>query len=747
MTSGATESSAGDPRRRIAILGGGVGAITAAWALTEAANSRERLDITVYQLGWRLGGKGASGRNAAHGQRIEEHGLHVWLGWYDNALAIMRKCYAELARPVNAPLATFDEAFRPHDQVGVAHDQPSHERRFWLLDFPRTPRPPGADDHPTHLREHLTIALKLIARHLQVSMLRPDGPATLRADAANRWQPTLLLGAARRALRSLCARLLARLDALALARDPAAELHALARLLERLRRGLARTVTRRSGAEDELSNLLLLLDLGAATLRGLVRDRALLFGLDALDGWDLRAWLRRHGAAPEATEAPFIKAWYDLAFAYEDGDIGRPNFAAGAALRAILRTMLTYKGAIFWKMQAGMGDVVFAPLYEVLRRRGVRFEFFHRVDEIETVPFAAAQHEQSVTRVRMTVQATVRAGDYDPLIDVDGLPCWPSAPRHEQLVEGEQLLREGVDLECPWSGWPGVGTRVLERGRDFDDLILGISLGALEPLCPGLIARSPAWRGMVDHVKTVATQAAQLWMNPTLAELGWRHPSPVLDAYDDPFNTWADMSCLLPHEAWPAASPPGSLAYLVGPLHEHAAPPALGSVAPDFQARQVEAVRARLSRWLDRAAPGLWPATSRGGAVPGFDHATLFTAEPCPDEARLAAQYVRANVGGSERYVQSLCGTTRHRLFTASCGVEGLYPVGDWLNTGINSGDVEAATITGLQAARAILGGARPIAGEGDGWHRQRVDDQVMAPAPREAPPSGAGVTRRIHAP
>jgi len=237
----------------------------------------------------------------------------------------------------------------------------------------------------------------------------------------------------------------------------------------------------------------------------------------------------------------------------------------------------------------------------------------------------------------------------------------------------------------------------------------------------------PAWRRMVDHVRTVATQAVQLWMEPTLEQLGWRHPSPVLDAYDDPFNTWADMSCLLPREDWRGPTRPASLAYLVGPLHEHAAPPPPGAAAAGFQQRQVEAVKARARRWLDRAAPGIWPAASRAGAVPGFDTSTLFTAGPCPDDARLDAQYIRANVAGSERYVQSLRGSTRHRLFVASCGVEGLYPVGDWLNTGINSGDVEAATITGLQAARAILGGACPIPGEGDGWHRQRVDDHVTA--------------------
>ena len=49
-------------------------------------------------MGWRLGGKGASGRNAAHGSRIEEHGLHIWFGFYDNAFLTMRQCYEELAR-------------------------------------------------------------------------------------------------------------------------------------------------------------------------------------------------------------------------------------------------------------------------------------------------------------------------------------------------------------------------------------------------------------------------------------------------------------------------------------------------------------------------------------------------------------------------------------------------------------------------------------------------------------------------
>jgi len=78
------------------VIGGGVGAITTVYAMTRDPSWRERYEITVYQLGWRLGGKGASGRNLAVGARIQEHGLHVWAGFYDNALRCIRGCYEDL---------------------------------------------------------------------------------------------------------------------------------------------------------------------------------------------------------------------------------------------------------------------------------------------------------------------------------------------------------------------------------------------------------------------------------------------------------------------------------------------------------------------------------------------------------------------------------------------------------------------------------------------------------------------------
>jgi uncharacterized protein with NAD-binding domain and iron-sulfur cluster len=59
----------------------------------------------------------------------------------------------------------------------------------------------------------------------------------------------------------------------------------------------------------------------------------------------------------------------------------------------------------------------------------------------------------------------------------------------------------------------------------------------------------------------------------------------------------------------------------------------------------------------------------------------------------------------SERYVLSVPGSSKHRLpahdpeeFT------NLYLAGDWTENGFNLGCVEAATMSGLQAANAISG-------------------------------------------
>src|SRR5579859_4545351 len=96
--------------------------MAAVWELSRPEH-QGRYDVTVYQQGWRLGGKGASGRGP--NGRIEEHGLHVWMGFYENAFRLMRSVYCELARdPKTCPIADWKDAFFPTSHIGLANWDP-----------------------------------------------------------------------------------------------------------------------------------------------------------------------------------------------------------------------------------------------------------------------------------------------------------------------------------------------------------------------------------------------------------------------------------------------------------------------------------------------------------------------------------------------------------------------------------------------------------------------------------------------
>ncbi len=209
-----------------------------------------------------------------------------------------------------------------------------------------------------------------------------------------------------------------------------------------------------------------------------------------------------------------------MAFGYLDGDISKANVAAGTATSDLLRLAFTYRGSIMYKMQAGMGDVVFTPLYEVLRARGVKFEFFHAVTNLGLV-------ENAIGSISVVPQVKLASGvdEYDPLVDVKGLACWPSEPRWEQLKDGEALQKKGVDFEFDHDPL-GRGAVPLKRGEDFDEVVLGIPIGALPSICGELISSNERFRRGIETSATVQTQAFQLWVRKDAAELGCA-PAPV----------------------------------------------------------------------------------------------------------------------------------------------------------------------------------------------------------------------------
>lgn len=154
-------------------------------------------------------------------------------------------------------------------------------------------------------------------------------------------------------------------------------------------------------------------DLTLATMVGLIRHRVVFDprGLDAIDDYECREWLRMNGASLRALQSPFLRGLYDLSMGYEDGDANRPRLSAGQGLRGTLRTFFGYRGAFMWRMRAGMGDVVFAPLYEALRRRGVRFEFFHRLTNVGLPGEPPREGENDYVRsLTFDVQASAHDG-------------------------------------------------------------------------------------------------------------------------------------------------------------------------------------------------------------------------------------------------------------------------------------------------------------------------------------------------
>jgi uncharacterized protein with NAD-binding domain and iron-sulfur cluster len=717
--------------------------LTAAWALSAGDWRRQLGSITVYQRDGVLGGKGASVRGPDG--RIEEHGLHVWLGYYENAFHLLRGVYEELERPRTdpaCPVATFADAFAPVRHVGVGSEGPDGSWSSWTARFGSGGEPPGVAPSPVtgplaQVVHNLRLVVALVASLEPAPLVEPGlylgGSATppLRpvsaATAAARW-----VAAAELAVLAGAARSLEALQALSGAAGPGALGTAMGTRLSAVREELwARLDEREDGRR-----LASVVDLLLTASIGTVRDGLLAPGSHRrVDHLDFRDWLAGHGARAETLDSPLVRGMYDLVFAYEGGEASRPRFAAGLGLLLAGRMFFTYRGALFWRMQAGMGDIVFAPLYQALRARGVCFEFFSELVGVEPAgssgdragdpggagealgagEAAWARAAGEAVRAGEAVGAgeAVRAGDavgageavgagkiealqlrrhwrlrpgvesYDPLVRVGGLPCFTATPDGGQV---EAVAHAEGDL-------------TLRAGRDFDVAVLAVSLGALPRVAPRLVATSTAWRRMVEEVRTVATQGLQLWFDIGEDDLGFDPPGAIVSGFEPPFDTCASMSHLLVRENRidGHGRGPGALAYFCSALADAPAglDPVAATAAVGEHARQF--VGQRIGRFFPEAV-------SEGG---GFAWERLWDPDGAGGPDRLRSQYWTANVDPSDRYVQSLPGTGRHRLRADESGYANLVLAGDWTECGLNAGCIEAAVLSGLQAANAVSG--RPL--------------------------------------
>jgi uncharacterized protein with NAD-binding domain and iron-sulfur cluster len=633
-------------------------------------------------MGWRLGGKGASGRNLdpAYHARIEEHGVHMWSGLYENAFRMIREVYAELGRPPDAPLATWTDAFKPHDVIALAEPWKG-EWLPWVLRVPTNGEQPGdaGNDLLPSLYAVATEAVRFIVQAIQEAR-NPTG--TWLSDKTgepvapiDQSHPSALGRAIEEVLVFLA-------EGTAILLRPVWEL-----LLAGLRAllGLVWEVVKGRLDDTGTRRMWILINFAFGNLYGAVADNVLEKGFDGLDGLDYAEWLSKYlvddGGLTRGS--PWMQFLYDAEFAYDGGDVSKPNLAAGVALRTLVRMGLTWKGALIWKMQAGMGDTIFAPMYLALKKRGVKFEFFTRVEKLEL-----SADGKRVEKVHLGRQAQL-AAPYDPLVEVKGLPCWPSTTLWDQV---SLPLDHSINFEDPAS--PLLSSYAITQGVEFDAVVLGMPIGTLPKVAGELIAASPRWAEMVAQVKTVQTQALQLWLKPTAYSLGWKRMGrPLLATFHaSPLNTWADMSHLNDREAFPfqAGRFPLNLSYFCGPLQDSVDPVATNAAV--------------VKSLLNSEIGWLWPDAVQGNSTSPLKWDLLVDDRPVPGvgEDRVQAQYLRANYWPSERFTLSQAGKIRFRMAPGDTGFENLAIAGDWTDNGFNIGNVEATAMSGMLASLAV---------------------------------------------
>lgn len=803
-------------KKRAVVLGAGPAGLSAAMALIESGE----YEVDVYQMGWRAGGKCATGRDEGH-YRARQNGSHYLFGCYHNSFALIQQAHQILSdstEPDKHLYGTFYGDFVARNLLVGAQgykrlaSSPRPDRGFWYRYMPQNMACPGKGGKFATPFDYFfmigQLALgTLIDIYAAIVSNEDDDERFEGCRLFVKWLPVspfetsgwsrflrAVLHPVRFVFNLLCYGafwLVKKFLVLWSLLVPIQVTRYLIKIwklnsilvvrsMRELSRGAREAALR---ADKNASNggqrLIILFELALASATGFFVDELWRAGsLERIDRWDLRAWLRRHGASHFARHSSLIRTWYDATISYEDGVEKRAKCSAGVAIQAMLRSMLTYKGAFAFQMSAEVGDSFVAPIVRALEMRGVRFHFYHRVEELEV-----SSSTRAVETIRLAQQIpdppkeTIKLFmpvQYKVKGETHHRNCWPSVPRQE-AARGHKFLPDSYYSTCKHSELTLKRRDVSEQDRkarddEFDVVVCALPLGVVRDVLKererGWLADVAGdWKRMFDHVRFTESQAIRMWFNVNIRELGWQHEPPILSGTTWPHSTWEDNSQAVDVHNFPIEgrpqNEPHTIATLFGPL-------ATGNRDirhPDHHAAQTavaeESARAFLNRALSdqstrasntRAATAtsdtllagatsdnppvsaileLWPDLKEKQKARDAEEATALAAAPAKQampidwmkfidlddgvgEKRFGFQVISANVGPNESYVLAWPETLKYRARADESGYQHLFLAGDWTRNGIEAGTVEGAVISGLKAANAITGKARPIVGADD---------------------------------
>ena len=726
-------------KKKIIVLGGGPSALAATYELTDYENWQDKFDITLYQMGWRLGGKTATGRGIHN--RVEERGIHIFQGWYDNAFRLIKDAYQQQHQKnlaPNSPFQDWKDAFQPdYPTLLTEFDPEDNQWHNWPIIFPDTHEEPGTAAPPSMSGNVSKIIEMVIEMVFGSPYQRGENPistwlqdrfvtTSTQAPAAEPARHGLLgelfhkVGAKIESwIEHEEAHFLFKAHELALELDskPApGEQHPLQKisiLIKRFRSWFERQNEGFLYRHDKIRHIQMMLEWMDVNFTGMFADLydepTNTFIYSRINLYDYRDWLRKHGGSEMLMTAAPIQFMYYGSFANLDGE-DQGKIAADVALRMVMLS-ITYKGSLVWKMRAGTADTIITPLYLVLKDRGVNFQFFHKVKKIR---YATTGEIEEITIGRQ-VWLKDTSKPYEPTINANGIDAWPSLPLYEQIAEDEarQLQEQDINLESSWTAWQDVEIITLKKGVDFDQIILGIPLAALKDICSEIVEKDQRWKDMVEKVKMVPTFGVALWISKSYEEMGMLLPEwglndtmePNTLIYANPLFSWTGMNLILKQEDWPADNRPKQLSYFCGtyPLPSKL-PPYTDNAYPEREKMRLIGIT---EQWLHDQMGWFWPKATTKGYPCGLDLNLLVDPDGAGTGAngidKLQKQYFSLNIDPTNHFSVAEPGADQYRMQADESGFSNLFLTGDWTNFGLNIGHMEGAIVSGLRTAQVVL--------------------------------------------
>lgn len=719
-------------KKKIAIFGSGMSSLTAAYELSSYDNWQDHYDITIYQMGWRLGGKTATGRGP--NERIQEHGIHIAQGWYENAFRLIQDSYKECEKynlMPDSPFQSWEEAFDREDTTLLTHFDPKTNQ--WIkknIVFPSNEYVPGQGG-PLPFSAIIRKAIGLVLEVLFGIDPNKDSLMKMASESAKEikipehhslWSTfkskfeafvkDKLFKHEGEKLLNYLAELVHNLFHEDHDHTNRKEHHSIIKeLFDTLYKWVTKLIESIAEHNEYTYWLAVFVEFGMINMKGTFEDvydpETHKLDYERINDLDYRTWLKKHGASERLLSSAMVRFLYTGTFHNLTGADQQGNLAAGVGLH-FLTNSAGYKGSFVWKFKAGTADTMITPIYLVLKNRGVNFKFFHKVEQVHY------SDSGEIEKVSMAEQVTLKNGTYNPTYQFKNLDVWPGEPLYDQIDDEQaKALKEGqYDLEESWCGWENVGQLSLEKGKDFDYVILGIPidvLGGKEGICKEIIDNNEAWNKMYHNVKSIPTMSMQLWIKPTLKELGmnlpdWGFPEgalPNLVTYADPQYSFIDMSQVMSYEDW-NEDQPGVLIYYTGSfLDPEVIPPFSDQQYPH---QQLERIMRVSEQWLKDKMGWFFPNATTLEYPEGMrlDVIHDFSKTAKTDYGKLKTQFFRANVNPTDRYTLSLPGSNKYRLKANESGFDNLILTGDWINFGVNVGYYEGAIVAGLQAGQVL---------------------------------------------